>query len=156
MVTFMDAIKYRLIRVGLLFLLLAIILSLISMYEVPKSGSWSGDLQAGEHLLGDSQFEKKYFISNRTLMLYSQNASLIIIHGNKIDVYKLKNESVILNPLSQPQINIESGEVNYTYNVKGVDYPYAPLAWIAFVMMLVGSALSLVGYVRFMEELKGG
>jgi len=63
---------------------------------------------------------------------------------------------VVLNPLSQPQINVESGEVKYTYNVKGVDYPYALLAWVAFVIMLVGSALSLIGYLRFMEELKGG
>lgn len=156
MVTFKDALRYPLIKAGLLFLFLAIILAFISMYGVPKSGNWHGNLQQGQHLIGDSQFEKEYFINNRTLTLYSQNASVIIVHGNKVDAYRLNNNSVTLNPLSQPQINVESGNVSYVYDVKGVQYPYSPLAWVAFISMLVGSALSLIGYVRFMEELKGG
>lgn len=156
MVTFKDALRYPLIKAGLLFLFLAIILAFISMYSIPKTGNWHGTLQKGQYSIGDSQFEEEYFISNRTLILYSQNASVIIVHGNKIDVYNLNNNSVTLNPLSQPQINVESGNVSYVYDVEGVQYPYSSLAWIAFISMLVGSALSLIGYVRFMEELKGG
>ncbi|RLG44593.1 MAG: hypothetical protein DRN81_04195, partial [Thermoproteota archaeon] len=123
MVTFKDALGYPLIKAGLLFLILAIVLALISMYEVPKSGIWSGEIKTGEYFISDSNIERNYYINNRTLTIYSQNASLLLIHGNKIDVYNLKNESVVLTPLFQPQINVESGEVKYTYDVKGVDYP---------------------------------
>ncbi|ADT84657.1 hypothetical protein TERMP_01682 [Thermococcus barophilus MP] len=41
--------------------------------------------------------------------------------------------------------------MSYSYRVYGVDYPYSLLSLLAFVFMIVGSALSVYGYIRFME-----
>ncbi|MBO8174074.1 MAG: hypothetical protein H0Z18_02315 [Thermococcus sp.] len=151
MTTFRRALNYPLIKGGLVFLALALLLSLVSMYSVEKSYSSQGTLGVGHHVIGDKDFENNYFITNRTLVLSSQNASVIVIQKGRINSYILKNKSVRLNPISQPEISVESGNVSYLYRVYGVDYPYSLLSLLAFVFMIVGSALSVYGYIKFME-----
>ncbi|NJE08222.1 hypothetical protein E3E31_06755 [Thermococcus sp. M39] len=155
MTTFRKAINYPLIKGGLIFLALALLLSIVSMYSVEKSYSSEGTLSIGHHIIGDENFENNYFITNRTLILSSQNASVIVIQKGKINSYILKNQSVYLNPTSQPEISVESGNVSYSYKVYGIDYPYSLLSLLAFVFMIVGSALSVYGYIRFMESAVG-
>ncbi|AHF81061.1 hypothetical protein [Thermococcus paralvinellae] len=151
MTTFRKALNYPLIKGGLMFLALALLLSFVSMYSVEKSYSSEGTLGIGHHIIGDENFENKYFITNRTLILSSQNASVIVIQKGKINSYILRNQSVNLNPTSQPEISVKSGNVSYSYRVYGVDYPYSLLSLLAFVFMIVGGALSMYGYIRFME-----
>jgi len=150
--TFRKAINYPLIKGGLIFLALALILSLISMYSVERSYYSQGTLSVGHHVIGDKDFESSYFITNRTLIIFSQNASVIVIQRGKINSYTLQNESIRLNPISQPEISVERGNVSYSYRAYGVDCPYSLLSLLAFVFMIVGSALSIYGYIRFMED----
>ncbi|ALM75789.1 MULTISPECIES: hypothetical protein [Thermococcus] len=151
MTTFRKAINYPLIKGGLIFLALALLLSLVSMYSVEKSYFSQGTLGVGHHIIGDKEFESNYFVINRTLIISSQNASVVVIQRGKINSYTLNNQSVRLTPTSQPEIRVESGNVSYSYRVYGVDYPYSLLSLLAFVFMIVGSALSVYGYIRFME-----
>ena len=153
MTTFRKALSYPLIKGGLLFLALALLMSLISMYTVEKSYYSEGTLGVGHHVIGNKDFENNYFITNRTLVISSQNASVVVIQKGKINSYILRNQSVSLNPTSQPEISVESGNVRYSYRVYGVDYPYLPLSLLAFVFMIVGSALSVYGYIKFMESI---
>lgn len=152
MTSLKEAIKFPLIKFGILSLIFALVLSLLAMHGVEKSYENSGVLGVGEHVIGDEEFEKRYYITNRTLTLFSENASFCVIQANSIKYYFLHNESLNLTPISRPTIHIQKGNLTYSYKVNGVNYPFSSLSILAFILMIVGTVLSMAGYVRFMEK----
>ncbi|WP_461865429.1 hypothetical protein [Thermococcus sp.] len=155
MVTFREALRQPLIKVGLLMLFLALILSLIAMISYPGNYNTHGVLSPGNYALNTS-FDEKYYVRNRTLIMHSENASVIIYHDRNLTSHVFSNDTFILKLYSIPQITVECGKVNYTYSMSGTRYPYSALSIPAFILMIVGSAFAMMGYIRFMGEIKGG
>lgn len=154
--TLRDALSYPLLRVGLALLVLALLISVTGFYRVDKSYSSNGTLGEGMHRLGDDKFETEYLYHNRTLVISSSDANLSLIQGTQIVNYTLLNREIRLHPRERPVIYVFNGSVNYSYNVTAVDYPYAVYSVFAFVLMLVGVALSFIGYTQFIGDVREG
>ena len=154
--TLRDAMSYPVLRAGMIMLVLALLISAAGFYHVTKSYSSSGTLGEGMHYLGDDKFENEYLYHNRTLTRSSNNATFSLLQGNEMYNYTLVNDSVTLHPSMRPVIYVFKGEVNYTYDAKAVDYPYAIYSVGAFVLMLVGIVLSFIGYTQFLRDVKEG
>lgn len=144
------AFRYPLIKVGFVLLILALLLSLISMYSVSRHYSERGSLTVGNYTLGNDDFEEKYFVYNRTLVLSGYGE--IKVNGFKYYV----EERATITPSQRPQIEVLSGNFSYSYSVVATDYPLGYLSLLAFVFFLVGITLSLLGYMRMMGDLRGG
>jgi len=151
-----DALNYPLLKAGLIALFVALIISAAGLYRVNKSYSSSGTLGEGMHYLGEEGFERGYVYYNRTLFLYSPDANLSIIQGEKVTNYTLINRRITIHPVERPKVYVFNGSVSYIYNATAVDYPYAIYSLLAFVLMLVGIALSFIGYNHFLRDLKEG
>ena len=133
---------------GFAFLVLAMIFSAVSItYTQSHSYSSSGTLGSGQHVIGNATFEKLYSITNRTLVITSENASLGVLYGTNYTQYNLTGR-LILHPTDNPTINVYRGNVTYTYNVTGVGYPYSNLVILALVFAVVGTVFAWVGFER--------
>lgn len=143
------AFRYSLIKAGFLLLVLALVLSLASMYGVEKNYRESGNLTAGIHVLGDDRFENSYYTYNRTLLLSSPNASVVV---NNV-TYSVDG-SLRLNPSSRPRVEVLSGNVSYEYRSTATDYPLAYLSLLAFLFFIVGLVLALQGYIRMIGDIR--
>ncbi|WP_297497545.1 hypothetical protein [Thermococcus sp.] len=86
-------------------------------------------------------------ITNRSLRLSSKNASIMVSWGPNYTLYNLTG-NLTLHPGERPTVNVFKGEVNYSYEVKGVEYPYSDLAIPAFVFAIVGTILAWIGLER--------
>ena len=155
MVTFREALRQPLIKAGLLMLFIALILSMIAMVAYPGRYSDKGVLNPGSYVLNTS-FDERYYVENRTLIMHSSNASVILYHGGNLTSHTFSNDTVTFKLYSIPHITVEYGKVNYTYSMSGIRYPYSLLSLPAFILMIVGSAFAMMGYIKFMGEIKGG
>ncbi|WP_240923407.1 hypothetical protein [Thermococcus sp. 18S1] len=154
--TFRDAMEYPLLKVGLIMLVLALVISAAGFYRVGKTYSASGTLGEGMHYLGDDKFETEYLYHNRTLILSSSDANLSLIQGVEMTNYTLVNREITLHPSERPVIYVFNGSVNYTYSATAVDYPYAIYSVVAFVLMLVGVVMAFMGYSQLLRDVKEG
>ncbi len=154
--TLRDALSYPVLRAGILMLLIALLIAIAGLYRVDRHYSSSGTLGEGMHYLGDDRFENEYLYHNRTLTLSSNNATFSLLQGNEMWNYTLINESITLHPSMRPVIYVFHGEVNYSYDARAVDYPYAIYSMVAFVIMLVGIVLSFIGYTQFLRDVREG
>jgi hypothetical protein len=154
--TLREALNYPILRAGLILLFLALLISAAGFYRVDESYSSSGTLGEGMHHLGTDKFENEYLYHNRTLTLSAHNATFSLLQGTEMYNYTLVNDSVTLHPEMRPVIYVFNGQVNYTYEVSAVYYPYAIYSLVAFVFMLVGIVLSFIGYAQFLRDVKEG
>jgi hypothetical protein len=142
--------RSKLFLLGFSFLLIALVLSAVSVfYSNPLSYFQSGSLDNGQYTLGNSSFEE-HIITNRTLILSSDNASVALTWGTNSTTYNVTGQ-IILHPGSRPTINVFKGRVNYTYTARGVEYPYSDLAIPAFVFAIVGTILAWIGLERILR-----
>lgn len=154
--TLREALEYPFLKVGLIMLVLALVISAMGLYGVDKSYSSNGTLGEGRYLLGDEDFEKSYVYYNRTLVISSSNATFSVVQGNVTEKYALLNGTVEIIPTTRPVIDVFNGTINYTYTVSAKDYPYAIYSLIAFVLMLVGTVMAFMGYTQFLRDIKEG
>lgn len=154
MVTFREALRQPFIKAGLLMLVAALLLSLAAMMSYPGSYRVKGVLNPGSYVL-NTTFDERYYVENRTLVMHSENASVIVYHGGNLTSHSFSNDTLILRLYSTPHITVKYGKVNYTYSMDGVRYPYSMLSVPAFILMIVGSAFAMMGYVKFLGEIKG-
>jgi len=145
------AFRYPHIKVGFLLLVLALLIAVAGTYGVERDYHESGSLKPGLQVLGDGDFEHAYYTYNRTLVLKSENARVVV---NNI-TYSFKG-AINLSPTSRPWIEVVFGNVSYDYTSKAVDYPFAPFSIIAFLFFIVGLVLSIIGYVRLISDLRYG
>lgn len=145
------AFRYAHIRMGFLLLVLALLIAIAGTYSVEKSYHESGSLKPGLRVLGDSDFEHAYYTYNRTLVLKSENAKVVI---NNV-TYSV-NGVINLSLTSRPRVEVVFGNVSYDYTSRAVDYPFAPFSLIAFLFFIVGLVLSIMGYTRLISDLRYG
>jgi len=148
MAGFSTVFRSKLFVSGFAFLVLAMVLSAVSItYTQSHSYSSSGRLGPGQYILGNATFEKSYSITNRTLVIKSENASLGVLYGTNYTQYNLTGR-LILHPTDSPTINVYRGNITYTYNVTGISYPYSNLSLVALVFAVVGTVFAWVGFER--------
>jgi len=140
--------SYKPISVGLILLVFALLMSIVGLHKIPVEYYHSGTLGPGNYTLGNDSFENGYLVYNRTLVLTSSNASIIVREADSPARPMNLTSNVTLNPNDRPFLKILSGNVSYTYKARAWRYPYSALAIPAFVLMLVGTVLVFVGYVR--------
>ncbi len=142
--------RSKLFVTGLVFLFIALVLSAVSVfcYRTVHYSS-SGTLGTGQHVLGDEAFEG-YEVTNRTLVLSSENASFSLLWGN----YTSHNLSgrITLHPSGRPVINVYRGELNYTYEVTARRYPYVDLSIPALIFAITGTIFAWVGLERLLRR----
>ncbi|ASJ03638.1 hypothetical protein A3L09_10400 [Thermococcus profundus] len=143
------AFKYALIKVGFLLLVLALVLSLASMYGIEKNYHESGHLGPGLHVIGDDHFERAYYTYKRVLLLNSTNAS-VSVNNVTYSVTGLVN----VTPSLRPSVEVLSGNVSYDYTVRATDYPLAYLSLLAFLFFIVGLVLAVQGYIRMIGDIR--
>ncbi len=144
--------RSKLFLSGFTFLILAMVLSAVSITHTRShSYSSSGTLGPGQYVLGNATFEDSYSITNRTLVIKSENASLGILYGTNYTQYNLTGR-LVLHPTDNPTINVYRGNVTYTYNVTGVGYPYSNLVIPALVFAVVGTVFAWVGFERIFHR----
>ncbi len=144
--------SYWPIKVGLLLIVSALLMSVIGLHKSPVRYSESGVLGPGFHLLGNGSFEDSHFYSNRTLELYSRNASVVISWEGSREYSLNITADIRIHPSGRPRVKVISGNVSYTYEVLSYEYPYSDLALPALVTTILGTILVFVGYLK----LKGG
>lgn len=138
----------RLVLAGFVMVVFAMILSAIAVFQMEShSYSSSGTLGPGEHVIGNSTFERRYFYYNRSLSLSSKNATIEVSWGNFTATYNLTGNATFV-PKDEPRVRVINGSVTYTYRVKAVNYPYANLAIPAAVLALAGTIVFWVGYTH--------
>ena len=146
-----DVFKSRLFLSGFILLILAMLFSAVAItYTQLHHSSSSGTLGEGQHVIGNGSFESFYSITNRTLVIESNNASVGVLYGANYTQYNLTGR-VTLHPTDRPTIDVYSGNVTYVYNVTGVGYPYSNLAFPALVFAVVGTVLAWVGFERVLR-----
>ncbi len=148
--------KSRVLSLGLLMLILALVLSAVASFVVEdKVYSQSGELGPGEYTLGNESFESKYLYPNRTLVLTSNNATLLVSSGENHS-YNLTGQ-LVLYPNERPDVVVYNGSVSYTYRVKALDYPYSDLSIPALILAVVGGSVFLwVGYAKALRDVREG
>ncbi|ASJ01349.1 hypothetical protein [Thermococcus gorgonarius] len=138
---------YKPVIIGLVFLFVALIMSLIGLHSSVVEYTHSDSLGPGNYTLGDSSFENSYLGYNRTLILSSNNASVVVIE-NDVPTQDINvTSTVTLNLRGRPSIEVFYGELNYTYKAKAISYPYSNLAIPGFIFMIAGTSLIIAGYV---------
>ncbi len=145
------AFRYTPIRVGFVLLILALLMALAGMYGVNKSYHEKGVLKKGLNKMGDDSFETAYYQYNRTLVLTSSNGTVVV---NNVTYYI--DGTLNLSFISRPNVELVSGNVSYEYTSMAVDYPFASLSFIAFLLFLTGFVLSTIGYIRMISDLRSG
>ncbi|NJF26094.1 hypothetical protein [Thermococcus sp. Bubb.Bath] len=140
--------SYKPISVGLIFLVVALLMSIVGLHKVPVEYENSGTLGPGNYTLGNNSFENGYLGYNRTLVLTSSNASIIVGEAGSPTRSMNITSNVTLNPKDRPSLEVLSGNVSYTYRARAWKYPYSLLAIPAFIFMLVGTVLVFVGYIH--------
>jgi hypothetical protein len=140
--------SYKPISVGLIFLIVALLMSIVGLHKVPVGYSSSGFLEPGNYTLGTKSFENNYLDYNRTLVLTSTNASILVSDDGSSARLMNVTSRITLNPTDRPYIDVLSGNVSYTYKATAWKYPYSSIAIPAFVFMVVGTVLVFVGYIR--------
>ncbi|MBP1911589.1 hypothetical protein [Thermococcus stetteri] len=145
--------KSRVLSLGLFMVVLALVLSAVASFVVEdKSYSQSGELGPGEYALGNESFESKYLYPNRTLVLTSDNATLLVSSGENRS-YNLRGK-IVLHPEGKPNVVVYNGSVSYTYSVKALNYPYSDLSIPALILALVGSVFLWVGYAKALRDVR--
>ncbi|AIF70408.1 hypothetical protein PAP_10185 [Palaeococcus pacificus DY20341] len=143
------AFSYSAFRVGFILLILALLLSGISLYSVPKSYLERGTLYQNE----TKEFYvpySSYSIDNVSLIFHSDNA--------QIEYYSAVNGTINVSGTQEltfkflPKLYVVSGNANYTLKVEGKRYPLLSLSYISFVAMISGIVLVLLGYSKFLGE----
>lgn len=143
--------SYWPVRLGFILIVLALLTSIVGLHKVPVGYTASGTLGKGVHTIGNDTFENDHLYADRTLKLASENASLTVTWGTSSYPLNLTG-NVTLKPNGQPTVEVISGNVSYEYSATSWRYPYASLAVPALILMIVGTVLLYVGYIRF----KGG
>jgi hypothetical protein len=143
--------SYWPITVGFILIVLALLMSLVGLHKVPAVYHEAGNLGPGYYQLGNESFEMRHVNAYRNLSLSSTNAS-VQISWEGSPVYNLTlTTNVTLSPGYRPALKVISGNVSYSYTVKGVSYPYSFLALPSLLSMVVGSVMVFVGYIRLKE-----
>ncbi|WP_456367530.1 hypothetical protein [Thermococcus sp.] len=148
--------RSKVLSIGFLMIVLALILSAVASFTVEnKSYVQSGKLGPGKHVIGSDNFEGKYLYPNRTLVLSSNNTTLILVSSDKNISYNLTGR-IVLHPKERPTIVVYNGSVGYTYRVRAVNYPYSDLSIPALILALIGSVFLWVGYAKIIREVREG
>jgi len=148
-----EGFAYPPIRTGLILLFLALLMSLGASYNVPREEFQTGVWEPGTYVIGD-EIEVSGDIVSISLKISSDNASVRIIANGIENTYTLLGSTKTLEFTSQPSVLVERGEVNYSYTIKWIEYPYTYLSFPAFFIMIVGSFIAFKGYLSFLESLK--
>ena len=143
--------SYWPVRLGFILIVLALLMSVVGLHKTSVGYTVSGTMGKGFYTIGNDTFEKEHLYADRTLRLSSRNASLTITWGTSNYPLNLTG-NVTLKPGGQPSVEVISGNVSYEYNATSWHYPYASLAVPALILMVTGTVLVYVGYIRF----KGG
>jgi len=140
--------KSKLFVLGLVFLLVAFMLSAIAVFHTQVHHySSSGSLRPGQYTLGNNSFENSYSVSNRTLVLKSRNATVGVLSGMNYTTYNISGR-LVLHPSDRPVVDVLKGNVSYVYNATGVGYPSSNLAIPALIFAIVGTIFAWVGLMR--------
>ena len=146
------AFSYSAFRTGFALLILSLLLSGISLYSVPKSYLERGTLYQNE--------TKEFYVPYSS---YSVDNVSLIFHSNsaQIEYYSAVNGTLNVSGTEEltfkflPRIYVVSGNANYTLRVEGRRYPLLSLSYVAFISMISGIVLVLLGYSKFMGEVVG-
>ncbi|MDK2869202.1 MAG: hypothetical protein PWP39_437 [Pyrococcus sp.] len=144
-----KGITYPPLFVGLLLLLTSLILAYFSMYSTFTKEKFEGTLEPGESLLG--QASSIVQIVDGNLTLFSEDAKVTVSWGRKYESLELKNNSVTLTNITDFPRVITDSQVTYTLEISGYSYPYSWISLIAFVTMITGSMLSLLGFASYLQ-----
>jgi len=145
----------KVLSLGLVMVVMALVLSALASFTVEhRTYLQSGELGPGEYALGNGSFEDKYLYPNRTLVLSSDNATVLVSSGENRS-YNLSGK-IVLHPEKRPNIIVYNGSVSYTYRVKALNYPYSDLSIPALILALVGSVFLWVGYAKALRDIKEG
>ncbi|BAD85988.1 hypothetical membrane protein, conserved [Thermococcus kodakarensis KOD1] len=153
MTTFKKGITYPPILAGLILLFLALIMSFAASYRTLEKSEWHGVLGPGNHTIEEGNLYS-YDVVNRTLVMWSDNASVLLSLGGEDLEYVLNNGNVSVDVQSAPQITVLDGDLEYEYVVYWFDYPYSYLTYPAFFLMIIGGVFAFRGYISFLETLK--
>ncbi|CAB50651.1 hypothetical protein [Pyrococcus abyssi] len=146
-----DALKYPPIFVGFLLLLFALFSSLLAIKPVVKVENVSGNLTPGEHII-EGKDVVTVFTGNLTLS--SENATVSVKHGTRVEHYILRNSTVVLRNLTEfPRVSTD-GNVKYKLSVMGYAYPYSWISPISFVAMIIGNFLAIAGFASYLTKMR--
>jgi len=137
----------RVLKLGVVLLIMALVTSALAMYSVRESTSEYGTVGKGIYYLHNDTFEKTHLYCKRTLWLNSSDAHIVLIWNGSGYPSNITG-SVKLNMPTNPSIKVTSGTLQYNYTITGVRYPYSSLVFPAFVFMIVGTAAVMAGYAK--------
>ncbi|AFK21951.1 hypothetical protein [Pyrococcus sp. ST04] len=144
----LKALRYPTILVGLFLLFISLGIAFTAMKSELVEKTLSGQLTPGTHLVGDSDI---VIIVDANLTLFSEDANVSVSWRGKYYSFELKNETRIFKGLTDFPIITTDGNVKYELTVVGYSYPYSWLSPVGFVVMIAGSALSLLGFASYLQ-----
>ncbi|ASJ15952.1 hypothetical protein A3L04_02100 [Thermococcus chitonophagus] len=142
-----DALRYPTIFVGISLLFAALILSLVALDVKVVEKEITGNV-TGYYRIQD---EDIVTILSANLTLYSENATVMISWNKNSKIVNISGNPVTITNITDfPRIS-SSNPVRYSFAVVGYAYPYSYLSPLSFLIMIMGMALSIMGYISYMQ-----
>ncbi|MBE8539722.1 hypothetical protein [Geoglobus acetivorans] len=139
-------------KIGLLMLVFAALLALISMYPSYVSFSLSGSLEKHD-VMSVNEMLPSGDLRGGKIVLRSNYSKIVIFSTNSTLEETFTGEKII--DLTQPRLKISvvEGAVDYSLTGSVVRYPYSLLGYLALILMVSGTVIVNIGLMKIFSEL---
>lgn len=142
----------REVKVGLLILIIAGIVALVSMYPSHESFAFSGFLEQSDEI-STSDLLPSGELVNGSLNLRSDGSRVILEFPNGThQVIVVRNEELILESYGLKLKSVD-GRVNYTVQADIITYPVSFLSYLSLVLMISGTIVVNIGLLKMFSEI---
>ncbi|AIY91231.1 hypothetical protein [Geoglobus acetivorans] len=149
---FLKLLRFREVKVGLLMLVFAAVLALISMYPSYVGFSLSGSLEKHDVMSVNEMLPSGDLRSGK-VVLRSNYSKIVISSTNATIEETFTGEKILDLTQSRLKISVVEGAVDYTLTGSVVRYPYSLLGYLALVLMVSGSIIANIGLMKIFSEL---
>lgn len=149
---FLSLLRFKEVKFGLLMLVFAAVLALISMYPSYAGFSISGSL--GKHdVMWVNEMLPSGDLTEGKVVLRSNYSKIVISSTNVTLEETFIGEKVLDLTQSRPRISVVEGAVDYMLTGSVVRYPYSFLGYLALILMVSGTIIVNIGLMKIFSEL---
>ncbi|WP_457591477.1 hypothetical protein [Geoglobus sp.] len=143
--------RFREIKIGVILLLLAATLALVSMYPVKNDFYITGVLNSGD-VLKPNELYPEGELRDVRLVINSTDAAVAINHLHEGFEKRFSVDGAVELNGTNISLVVVKGDVSYVLSGKLVEYPYALFGYLAVILMISGSILVNLGLLKVFSE----
>ena len=147
----LNVFKFREIKFGIIMLIFAVTLSLVSMYPLQKEFTLSGVLNEGDEISMDEVLPSGELV-NGSLTLKSSHSEVLITTNENTSMETLTGEKDLKLRKFGMYLKVLRGDLNYEIHAWIITYPFSYLGYLAMLFMISGAIIVNIGLLKIFSE----